>query len=1672
MRLGNRRPFLPAATDSLLSSAEDTPAEQDLATNLSERTDRSTRTLPADGTPITLTTGKKRTSLGKLVKPASQSQTSLLIEYFENGRVRVTPSSKTHEGIEGHIVGSEPAGMRGTSQKHRILLDSDSNIINDSVSAVDSELPIRRSKAPVEIEVYEGSDLSVPSEARDPRYLVAGSDISSMPAESMLGVSRPAIMTHHAPSSSLNRSEISEISELSEKENLKPPVIPTGINKSNERLARNIVEKITNKPRTSVTKSALSDTSRSRSSVSREVEGTEPRRRTAKNIEDDSITGTASSLVSGSAISAGSRGVDQRSVRSGTSNVSVTNPKLLQTVEDVVRRLILPELKEIKKDTRHVSQSKRHKETYPSDSYESSSVSREETTRRRSSGSKSKRRSSGREHGHRVSSGSRRHHKTLDYDSPSEQSYQRTESVESTSVDGDRKPRKHSKSHRAKDAAAGAIAGAALTAAALKHHESGSSLDHRERRKKRSKSRSSRSQSASVAESEEIFQKHDVPPMPMRSDLGSELTRSSLLSSNTNGTATPTRREVREVVHGSPNELLSPVSHTPSRTPIEKSSPNKFLNIQRGLGTHHGNSSEQDLSGHHRGDEDEELTEDASPQFTRDGFGPLSQGLLTDPERAKAYERNLHTQHPIRRGLSPIQSVASYATTEPNRTSLIQPRSNESLSSEPRERDFKDQISIASLSSAPSTDLAKSRRPQAVSLENRSEVMLPHKEGTARGVDTDDFYEDQHTQNDHYRDSLLSEPQSVDDPYLDKVTAGQHLGYAYRANPEYVHTPPEVESAVASLYEPSLMDSRGNLSPTRSNHSGSMDQYDTGSQRSLGRDLDVPKSGSPLKQQLSHHSQESLQKGAAMSPVQSVSRSPSPPTETPAVMKAVETAIPGPTSETQDAASPESEITTNPSVIQGPIGGYEHGDRNHWPYGPTPPPVKDNILPGSNRDLGLVGPPDLVPEALSISHPPAPQEGKRTIHITSQANQTPPGMIDEGYDTGVPNAPSPASLPRDRAMAAADRFSPGMEMDDPLDEEEDPFTSQKKNQYISGLSHAMSPLYDSATGQGIDRIESKDIVALMDHLTVRDAQRNARDTEILVTLVRTAAEMRNSFEDMKKFITDQDDMILNEADKQHEQTQKVIGGPRPAPPPASARFARTPASMSEDDDLPAKRKNIFKRAVKGLGTKNTAELQNIEGMLMQLLDDVAGLRTVQPGVLPGNEPRSTSFNSTDNARLPTDPGYEPEGQAGTSSTGDRSGIFSNSSSRQADYRGFGRQESANRVSTVMEGDEEYDDQVEPAEQTTPKASFARGASEPLRTPPRAQPTNQGALSNEHTPHYSTEGSSGRKHKSFASWLLPKAVSRWSKTTASSTGDYRQSTLTKPRPYSQVSQSGSNLGEFDYDHHGDDRIRSNTSLQNEQYQSENRPPSPLIPSQVSSNQPKYQAHRNSVNLQHPQPRQGPTGRYQSRLESEAQYYNDENDPISPNSVTSSQWEAQAGVTAMPSAGPNGQYLHGGHLSPISDGGYSETSTAMLERDGRRSVSSQNQGPPHPPKIPHDNDPLIPPRPPKLPMSPAGARGQTYVDQVAAARAGSPALDKVCRQTIVLRIGQQANVKQSPVAALRNSPGQTRKPSGPRPLSTSGSYGAAKGARSGDTSTIKKTRFRGSPYHIDSDDGVVE
>lgn len=468
-------------------------------------------------------------------------------------------------------------------------------------------------------------------------------------------------------------------------------------------------------------------------------------------------------------------------------------------------------------------------------------------------------------------------------------------------------------------------------------------------------------------------------------------------------------------------------------------------------------------------------------------------------------------------------------------------------------------------------------------------------------------------------------------------------------------------------------------------------------------------------------------------------------------------------------------------------------------------------------------------------------------------------------------------------------------------------------------------------------------------LTVRDAQRNARDTEILVSLVRSAAEMRNSFEEMKKFIAQQDGMLHESNERNHERTIKAIGGPRPLPASGSRGVRQTSV---DDENSPAKRKNLFKRALKGLNLKSGNDLSRIEDMLEQLLDDMEVLRTSQHDMMrSGNRgPASVDLD-----------GYEPEGQAGTSTPGDNSGFLSHSSRAAQEPRA--RRDMETRVSTVPEADEEDVDErgefLSPQLPLNAQGQQQRAGAGPLSTPPRGAVAS-GALSNsnETTPKGNDKA---RKHKSSSSSFFPK-FSRWSRTTASSMGDNIRNSMQpgrKERVSFDAAHTGSDRNVYRttdyYDPQGDDRNGSNYTLNEESPQQENRPPSPLVPSQVSE-APKYRAHRGSIDMQHPQPRQGPTGRYQSQLESQAQIYGTSNNH-------SAQWGSNPSFSAI---NGNRRSSGGSRRSPISDAGYSETGSARSSR----------QGPPRPPKI-KDEGPLFPERPPKI----KEGEQQSYADRVA-------------------------------------------------------------------------------------------
>lgn len=1532
MGVESRRPPLPAPTD--ISSADnESHLPDDLATDVSRVTEKTSYSIPEDGSPVTITTKNKRTTADL----AAQSQTSLLIEYFEGGkssdkphsrpsvRVRVTPSSRRTKSSRAndHIQITETGKNRKPSYTRRISLGTsnhrEENLVQPTELSVSSNSNVSGNRAPVEVEVLQNlSDLSRSDLSRDRRMLPTSTDISSMPPDSMLE-GEPVILS---PERVRRRSRSSEREEV-ETDLLKAPSRRRSRSLSRERITQKatqkVMEKLKDRPADARTKSRSSTRKVSREEAIID-EMRSPKRKTTKGREDDVFSGTESSMLSSNVHR---RSGDSHSIRSGSAisgTSSINNPKLLQTVEDAIRRLILPELNALKEEQK--TQKNREKfERVTRDSMASAS-SREDLRKRLSKTSSApdvkKPKVTLSRHGEDKEV-------ILSGDSVKSRSSRRSSRE---SVDGLREEeRSHRRSsgekkhrHRTRDVVAAGLVGSALTAAALKHHDSSPSIG-KERRKRRSSHSKSRSRTASISESiEDSYRKEDIPPLPMRSEMNaSELTRDSILTAeserehrrdsvSSRGIESP----IREVARSSPREVHSPMLNTPPRTPSA---------LRQGLYTHHSNRSVGDVSLSNTKNEKSVHTKTsaapASPLFD-DHFNDRHDQILEQTQR-KVYSPG--------RPLSPIQSVASYKDDlDDIHHRPASARSARSTQSAAREaHPSPSDISIGSLASSPSTKIARTRkRPIGVNLERREEILGQH--GTPDKREIDDFFEKSHEENERYRRELRHDASpggSFKEKHMSNFTeesnesplpAAQDIrGVGGRA--EYVVTPVAVESAVASLHEPSNLSVRSSTgSPVkRINYSDISSTSDPARNAQVqaaieqSRMMDL----SPNKERWRQIKEQAQQRRLHEEP-RTVSEklqhdraafgSPHRGLRSATPVKMGASAIPmvdDPMPEIGYHGDDLSEVTTNPSEIKGPLGGYDYGDKSHWPADPTPAidaGLSNASSPSHDHFAGKTAAFAGGATAAAIAAAAANRIRMGQDDDSLRSRQTP--LLEQEYDDSPRDA---YSKPLEYGRPESVPESPGAYNPDegyistaqPGDITPDPYRTDRYNaghdigpntfappsskhvRHISGMSHGMeSPLYDSSTGRGMDAINSKDIVALMDHLAVRDAQRNARDTEILVTLVRSAAEMRNQFEEMKKFIADQDNAIMTNTTQQSNILgQKILQGPRPQPL-GSPRVPRTAHSSTDGgtEDIQVKRRNIFKRALKGLGQKSTNDLANIEGMLMQLLDEVEGLREGQDLQrslqMPAN--KANSLTSYENLRMSGDPGYDPEGQAGTSSTPNHSGYLSNPSSSKPNRINSGYQ--AHRISTVEEDDEEY------AERETKKAGEAyedeRGFSTPTQEARRAQtmpnqtpPQPSGQLRNsleEDTPK--------RKHKSNNSSIfgIPK-ISRWSKTTASTPPDPNRKS--RDRPYSEASRSGSQVNVmYDDDYHiqDDDRIRSMQSLVDEGGVASNqqRSPSPLIPEE---DDPKYQAHRNSLNLQHPQPRPGPTQRHQNHLESQARSF---------------------------------------------------------------------------------------------------------------------------------------------------------------------------------------------------------
>lgn len=1547
----HQRPPLPAPTEP--TDVDDT----DVATNISRRTDQTSYSIPEDGSPITISTHKLTSKEGpRLRHGRNKSQTSLLIEYFEatkadkgknrpSVRVKVTPSahrkSKTSDSVQITGIGRD----KKPSYTRRISLGSKSPDKAAPVEATEvshSSGSTLSAAPPVEVEILNNSDISSLKqgrESRDLHYLPVTSDVSSMPPDSLLEPSQVSAVSQDA---SEDPSRSQSLLDL--------PAQDRARSASHERIKQKVIEKLMQRQRGEPVEYEP-DTKPTK----------ERRRRSSRSIREDDLASAAESSILSSNLSP-----SNLSYASGTtSKVSLNNPKLLQMVEDTVRRLILPEITNLKNEQRRSSHGSYTDDELEQRTSKSATSSKPKVVLNRYDD----------DPGEVLSRGdSERREKTrrssrTDSDRPRRERRSSRTSTREESLHSRSSKDKESRRTKEADAAAGV-----LTAAALRHHDSQDNIS-RERRKKR-KARGSRSDSTSLAETEKTYRKEDIPPMPWTGASAmndSEVTRQSILTASTerpqSASAAEHQTPVREVRRGSLRGSLSPASTTPK---------GKGARSPRLLESTHTSQSST-----------EEHAANVQSISTKAKMAALAAAGLGVDE-AIYHETGKHD-------LSPTQSVSTFrdSLNDPLVPHGLRPRSRVSELSagfEERQRNAMSPVSAPQSPTAQKKSFDMTRTPQSPAqmydeTEERSEL--------------EEWFQKEHEKNEEYRKSLADSStisESFDERRLTQYTEGSHLSSeqsperdvkGVAATPQYTHRPYGVESAVASLIDPSTVSTSlqsSQASPSNTEDVSHRERMDNSMPEEPDRQsADYQRTESKIPYATQNRWSALRENALALSSRGSSAQHTSSPhqsedshkertrVESPPVRLSAH-GIPDvndPLPEVGHGIDSESDLSTNPPEIQGPGRGDARFDfLPSFSQSPERAGVRhdsisehsssvnekakvgagiaagafaaDRILSQHSSDKHLSTNQAVVEDYASRETSPDVRQAQ-AVHVGRAETSSPAHFGDEGYVSAAYARSNGASTPRGHKTHA--KFQ--LEGHDVDTAHEEAFAG-KHSRYLSGNSHGMSsPLYDSATGRGIDTIQSKDVVALMDHLTVRDAHRNARDTEILVTLVRSAAEMRHEFEEMKKFIAEQDRKIMENTDRDAEYTvKKVLGGPRPQPPAQP----RTVHGTYNEEDLPMKRKNVFKRALRGLSKRGSNDLSKIEDMLNQILGDVEDLKMTQ-GDRPPMSLRGSSFDSyEDRAYYGRDSGYEPEGQAGTSSTPNHSGRLSNHSinvsvpspkektaSPQERYfhSGYnGRRDSINRVSTVMEeGSNDGESFLEQHETHVLDNQFENN--ERLLTPTQESYNRRsGSFDSTATPvqqrHSPFDNHAGtgtpEKQRKQAVFGIPK-ISRWSKTTTSSYPENSEANDKRRSQYTNASSSGESLGSNGAGYYGngyalksEDRLRSTQSLVKDQTAREQLPdnrsvhsglsditrtPSPLIPSETGSqldnipiilpgdvevddlDDPKYSAHRDSLLLQHPQPRPGPTHRHQTNLENEARTFSGPDHFETPTSSDLSQ-----------------------------------------------------------------------------------------------------------------------------------------------------------------------------------------
>ncbi|KAJ1326304.1 Dim2-associated protein 1 [Microdochium nivale] len=1671
---------LPAPTDSDIAQTVSLPPDDDSSVISDPSDEVSHYSLPDDGTPVTIKTRGHR---------PNKSQTSLLIEYFEGGksavdsagsgsrerrpsvRVRVTPSRS--RSAHDHIQITEMSSRKASH--HRAESDSvvseDARSLHSYASATEES---NVSRNPIEVEIDAGhrrrrkpSSPLIPAADSKLSYVPPNmSDISNIPTDSFLDGTGPTTSF---------RKEENERAAAAKNEARAAAALNTAstilTDKSSNRGSRSETRDrgAMQKAIDRAGKPDRKSKPRARSTVASEKDLdrlSSPRRKSRSTNRESLMSGIDSSVMSSqltaSQLTASQLTGSQRSYDSySSSKISINNPKLLETVEDAIRRLILPELDAIKRERSQRDNSRRPKDR---DSFSSlASASKEEIS------VASKRKSA--DTSHSTKSKTSRGREARNDLSP--QSSADDMSVE----DNGRDAKTPKQNDRGKDNLTAAAIGAV---AALQSPSRGD--NKRERRRRRAEP----SKRDSYTDEYGDVQHEVMPPMPLSSELNpSEMTRASIQSTDSHRphSASDEMTSVQEVNRGVASVEAAEDVPAPAVTASQTLQPLGGLQAKISKGDlrnlpRRGTMEPEDF------EEEEFRSERARDQDNYyddyDDEGRLAEAGTYDDEEDRlqqAYYGHQDVPAPLRyvpyqqerRGLSPIQSVSGFteggdSEVAGHRDSRIAPTDSELSASPGKSR------GVWSPTSVPSNMRSREFNDEASSV-------------LSSGVG--------------YRQSTYTEDSELDGP------AGRAV-HVVGSNPQMIHHDSGPESAVASLvdgshFDPSLLSGTGGQTQDYRN---SQYSYDDGFTR------DRSAQGSPLKQSVKA---EHIARQQSVSPVSTAGDEPSTVSQnfveydldeygrkvpqaqyrhSPTASEAAITsaALRQATAEAlkrKNVAQESSDLQDEEFVGEGVSRNksFKERARGNFELATTPKHSTDRLSEYDQPNLGATGLPDMgnpMPEIgygyddgqHSRQQTPSIVEGmpgdryaeddhegawtptREASYNQYDRSQTP--KASESGFFGATDAAAAATIATATALAAShhkrqdsqdqdeewqrtsgDRKrdtlvtnpyegaspianlpgldglqggyganaypdfntgSPGLPAGDegyissaPNDlrnnnnnnnnvkgkgvdfaeqsragPSEDPFYSTPKGQrQMSGMSQGVgSPLYDASTGNGIDSIQSKDIIALMEHLMVRDAQRSARDTEMLVTLVQSAAEMRNSFEDIKRMLADTEDQIITEIKDNTEQTVKRhLGGPRPFP-------GSSPRSIQEDsqagamDEVAKKKRSFLRRALQGLGSKGANDLGRIEDMLMQLLTDVDVLKHQTAGPSDAS-PGAQSMRSVE-GQEPEDQydeqGYEPEGRAGTSTASYASQSGALSTGKNSGRLGHDRKISDNRISTVPEGNEdEYDDtyvtaanQYSPQQRgyLSPAPQLTRGGSVPLNTPPPQSSQHvPNSFSNENTPRTDD----GKKHKSRGSATFFPKISRWSETTTSSLGKVFRSNNTKknsgeaPEDFLQhpASRSGS-VDEYDtryqYDSYGQDKLHSGFSEHDlsanvgasgalEQPQSSFGGHGPPPASYATPEDPKYKAHRNSLNLMHPQPRPGQS--FRTALESSAQVYDG---PMSPNSA---DWAGSAtSLNRFPEQNTNR---------------YSDNS-ALTGQGGDSYHWQQSPAPPRPPKEPLEGSPL--------------------------------------------------------------------------------------------------------------------